>query len=118
MRVLLEKLGPGSWRSACLLTSLAELRMRAWVWQRHSGSHAGLLNASLLMGGLKITKHRKRQGKRVLRLLKWLENHETSVFLSLKGFNYCLLLEFSQVVYYNEGAISRSAPIFRDFQAI
>ena len=54
----------------------------------------------------------------MLRLLKWLENHETSVFLSLKGFNYCLLLEFSQVVYYNEGAISRSAPIFRDFQAI
>ena len=50
--------------------------------------------------------------------LKWLENRETSVFLSLKGFNYCLLLEFSQVVYYNEGAISRSAPIFRDFQAI
>lgn len=49
--------------------------------------------------------------------LKWLENRETSVFLSLKGFNYCLLLEFSQVVYYNEGAISRSAPIFRDFQA-
>lgn len=50
--------------------------------------------------------------------LKWLENRETSVFLSVKGFNYCLLLEFSQVVYYNEGAISRSAPIFRDFQAI
>ena len=50
--------------------------------------------------------------------LKWLENRETSVFLSFKGFNYCLLLELSQAVYYTEGALSRSAPIFRDFQAI
>ena len=60
----------------------------------------------------------EKTAKMNVRGAKWLENRETSVFLSLKGFNYCLLLEFSQVVYYNEGAISRSAPIFRDFQAI
>lgn len=92
----------------------SEFRALVSCW----GSVAALQASLRFFCGLEITKHRKRQGKRVLRLLKWLENHETSVFMSLKGFNYCLLLEFSQVVYYNEGAISRSAPIFRDFQAI
>lgn len=38
--------------------------------------------------------------------LKWLENRETSAFSNSKRLDCRLLLEFSQVAYYNEDAIS------------